>query len=64
MEASDTALGAEAIVNPIRVERVVCEGVHSLGWSEQLEGPFGHDQGTASLQTEGAIALCDDGAGL
>jgi hypothetical protein len=33
-EASDTALRAEAIVNQIRVERVVCEGVHSLGWME------------------------------
>jgi hypothetical protein len=38
--------------------------IPSVGWSEQLERPFlGHDEGTASLQAEGAIALCDDGAG-
>lgn len=50
------------MVNPIRVVRVVWESVYSVGWSEQLEGPvFGDDYCYASLDADGAIALCDDG---
>jgi len=51
------------MVNLMRVKRVVCEGVPSLSWSEQFEGPFfWSDQDSVSLQADAAIALCDDDA--
>jgi len=48
----------------MRVEREVCEGVHSLSWSEQLEGPSSGATKTAFpfKQINSAIALCDDDA--
>jgi hypothetical protein len=51
------------MVSLMRVKRVVCEGVPSLSWSEQFEGPFfWSDQDSVSLQADAAIALCDDDA--
>ena len=62
-EASDATLGAKVVLNFMRIERIVREGIHSFSWSEQLERAiFRGNQESVRLEADTAIALCEDGA--